>query len=183
MRLTAGRPGHTSARPRRAASRGASEMSDVVIAIGRVLLAVVFIVYGIGHIARMDAHLGFLSTGLTAHRLDALVQPQTLQIIGWAWAVIELAGGLMVGLGWGARIGAFLLIALTALQTWLFYEFWAPGNANRIADLEIALRNISLCGGLLMILGAGAGPYSIGPNGALGYRRDTVSFTETARRY
>ncbi|HEX4862067.1 MAG TPA: DoxX family protein [Rhizomicrobium sp.] len=75
-------------------------------------------------------------------------------------------GGLSLLLGFHARHGAVLLFGFTAVATVLMHDYWHLKDAGaRAADYEIFARNIAISGGLLMIVGMGAGPFALDNSG------------------
>jgi putative oxidoreductase len=75
--------------------------------------------------------------------------------------VFELAGGLMVLLGWKARWGALLLALFVVPATLIFHDFWAVDAAQYRNQLNHFLKNMSILGALIFIMGAGSGPLSL----------------------
>ena len=80
--------------------------------------------------------------------------------------VIMLLGGIALLLGYHARHGAMLLFGFVVLATYLMHDYWHLKNvAERAADYEIFARNIAIAGGLLMVIGLGAGPFALDNTG------------------
>ena len=80
--------------------------------------------------------------------------------------VVMLLGGIALLLGYHARHGAMLLFGFVVLATYLMHDYWHLKNvAERAADYEIFARNIAIAGGLLMVIGLGAGPFAIDNTG------------------
>jgi putative oxidoreductase len=79
--------------------------------------------------------------------------------------VFEIAGALMVLLGWHARWGALLLAVFTVPATLIFHNFWAVDAAQYTNQVNHFMKNLSILGALVFIIGAGPGPYSIGKEG------------------
>jgi len=76
--------------------------------------------------------------------------------------VLLLAGGLSVLLGFKARIGALLLILFLLTATYFFHDFWTlddPGE-RRMQMIQF-MKNLSMGGAMLMVVGVGAGPWSL----------------------
>jgi putative oxidoreductase len=73
--------------------------------------------------------------------------------------LVMVLGGLSLLLGFHARHGAMLLFGFTAVSSVLMHDYWhITEAAARAADYEIFARNIAVAGGLLMVIGLGAGP-------------------------
>lgn len=84
-----------------------------------------------------------------------------------ALALIVMAlGGLSLLLGFHARHGAILLFGFTVVATVVMHDYWhLKDAAARAADYEIFARNIAIAGGLLMVVGMGAGPFAVDNTG------------------
>ena len=101
-----------------------SGTSDALSLIGRIFLAVVFVVSGFGKIAGFAGLVG----AITAKGLPAA------QVFAVATIVIEVGAGLMLVAGWKARWAAFLLAAFTAIVTFFFHNFWAVPERRKMME-------------------------------------------------
>jgi putative oxidoreductase len=80
--------------------------------------------------------------------------------------LVMTLGGLSLLLGFHARHGAVLLFGFTVLATVLMHDYWHAATATaRAADYEIFARNVAIAGGLLVIIGMGAGPFALDNTG------------------
>jgi putative oxidoreductase len=120
--------------------------TSIVPAIGRVLMAAIFIFSGFGKLMAPAATIGYIaSTGLP------------LASLGYAIAVVtELGGGIALALGYQNRIVATVL-ALFSLATGLAFHN-AIGDQNQLIHL---MKNISMTGGFLQVAIFGAGAFSL----------------------
>lgn len=75
--------------------------------------------------------------------------------------VFEIAGGLMVLLGWKARWGALLLILFTIPATFLYHDFWNFEGQQYRGQLTQFMKNLSILGALFFVMGMGSGPFSL----------------------
>ena len=78
--------------------------------------------------------------------------------------VFEIAGGLMILLGWRARIGALLLAIFLVPATLIFHDFWAvdPAAAKEVVNqTNHFFKNVSILGALVFIISMGSGPLSL----------------------
>jgi len=73
---------------------------------------------------------------------------------------LEIVGGLMVLAGWHARIGALLLAIFLVPATLIFHNFWAVDPAQLTNQLNHFVKNLSILGALVFIIGMGSGPLS-----------------------
>jgi putative oxidoreductase len=120
--------------------------NTVVPAIGRILLATIFIFSGIGKLMAPAATIGYIaSSGLP------------LAPLALAGAIaVELGGGLMLALGIQTRLVAALLAGFSIVTGLAFHN--AIGDQNQLIHL---LKNIAMAGGLLQVVAFGAGAFSI----------------------
>ncbi len=76
--------------------------------------------------------------------------------------LVMILGGLSLLLGFHIRPGAMLLFGFTVIASALMHDYWHIKDvAARAADYEIFARNIAIAGGLLMVIGLGAGPFAL----------------------
>ena len=83
------------------------------------------------------------------------------QAAGYLIAAIEIICGLMVLVGLKARWGALVLIVFTAATIILVHHFWDMAGDAFYSNMTEALKNLSIMGGLLLVVAVGAGPSSI----------------------
>jgi putative oxidoreductase len=80
--------------------------------------------------------------------------------------VLEVAGALMILLGWRARLGAFLLAVFLVPATLIFHDFWAVDPAQAINQANHFYKNVTILGALVFIMAMGPGPLSLKPGDA-----------------
>lgn len=120
--------------------------TSVIPVIGRVLLAAIFIMSGVGKIMAPGATIGYM---------EAMGLP--FASVGLVGAIaVELVGGLMLAFGFKTRAVA-LGLALFSIVTGLVFHH-AIGDQNQMIHL---LKNLAMAGGLLQVLAFGAGAYSM----------------------
>lgn len=117
---------------------------------GRVLLALIFVISGLGKIPTWNQTAGYMSS-----RGMPLVP---LFLIGAI--CIEVGGGLSVMLGFRPRIGAAALMVFLVPATLVFHNFWTYPPAEQQVQMAMFLKNLSILGGLLLVAAFGAGPAS-----------------------
>jgi len=129
--------------------------------VGRILITLIFLKSGFEKIAEFSAVAGFMaSKGMPAAEF---------LLVGAV--VFEIAGALMVLLGWHARWGALLLAVFVVPSTLIFHNFWAVDAAQYSNQLNHFMKNLSILGALVFIMGAGSGPFSLGKEGKSGSAR------------
>ena len=128
-----------------------SGTSDALSLIGRICLAVIFVMSGFSKIGGFEGLVGQIaSKGFPA-----------AQVFAVATIVIELGVGLMLVAGWKARWAAFLLAVFTAIVSIFFHNFWAVPEAEKMMQQIQFMKNLALIGGLLMVTAFGPGRLSI----------------------
>lgn len=113
-------------------------MSLIAAIIGRLLLALLFIISGVQKLA---------DPAPTAQMLATVHLPGNLAI---PTGVFELVAGLLLGIGLMTRLVAIVLAGFAALTIFFFH--------NQFADpLQgiLALKNVAIIGGLLMVFAYG----------------------------
>lgn len=119
-------------------------LSDTAKLVGRVLLALMFVLAGYSKIG------GY--AGTQQYMASAGVPGALLPLV----IAVELLGGLMVVVGWKTRYAALALAAFTLVATLLFHTDWAQPMQQMIF-----MKNISVVGGFLVLFAAGAGRWSL----------------------
>jgi putative oxidoreductase len=132
--------------------RAAAGVNDAFLALGRVLIAIIFVSSGIEKFMDLAATTAEISS-------KNLPMPYVLAI---ATAVVELGGGILVILGWQTRLAALALALFTAIAAYFFHDFWHyPPGAEYTNNMIHFMKNVSIIGGFLMLMATGAGRYSI----------------------
>jgi putative oxidoreductase len=125
---------------------------DLAALVGRILLATLFVVSGIGKIAGFAGTAGYIaSKGLPL-----------AEILTAATIVVELGGGLAIVAGWKARWAALLLAGFTVVASVLFHNFWAAPPAEAMNQQIHFMKNLSIVGGMLLLFAHGPGRFSVG---------------------
>ena len=120
--------------------------------IGRFLIGVISIFEAI------DSIVFFKETKATMqiYNLDA-----ALNLILVASIVCLLIGGILVLLGYNARIGALMLLFYWLPYSFIVYSFWNdPPDIQRVQALDF-MRTLAYCGALCLLIANGSGKYSI----------------------
>ena len=118
---------------------------------GRILLASLFVISGIGKISGFEGTVGYIaSKGLPLPQLAAV-----------AAIVVELGAGILLVIGWQARWAATALFLFLIPTTLLFHNFWAyDGSQAQMQQIQF-MKNLSIMGGMLYIMAFGAGAFGI----------------------
>lgn len=120
--------------------------NSVAPVIGRILLATIFVVSGLGKLMAPAATIGYIqSTGLPLASLGLV-----------AAIIVELGGGLLLALGYKTRLVAAVLAVFSVVTGLIFHS--ALGDQNQMIHF---LKNLAMAGGLLQVAAFGAGAYSL----------------------
>ena len=122
-----------------------------VLLLGRILLALLFLVAGVRKLMAVS--------GSTAY-LAKLGFPMP-EVMVWVAIVVEIGGALLLILGWQARKAAWLLTLFTLIATFAAHRFWEFEAAQYANQMNHFLKNLSVVGGLLLIAAFGAGGASL----------------------
>jgi putative oxidoreductase len=119
--------------------------------LGRILLALIFVVSGYGKIR------GF---GQTASYMASKGLPM-VQVLLVLTILIEVGGGLMIILGWHARLAALAIFLFLLPVTFVFHAFWAVDPAQLQNQMNHFMKNLCIMGGMLYIIACGPGAFSL----------------------
>jgi putative oxidoreductase len=137
---------------------------NAAYSLGRILIPIVFLVAGIqnlmniGDIAKMLADNAVPIPDEIVPYLGTIPKYEAL---GYLIAAIEIICGLMVLIGLKARWAALVLIVFTACAIIFVHHFWDMQGAAMLQSRTDALKNLSILGGLLLIVAVGSGPSSV----------------------
>lgn len=119
---------------------------------GRVLLAAMFILAGFDKIGGFEGTAGYIgSVGLPF--------PDVLTALTIA---VEIGAGLALIVGFKVRIAALLLAGFTLTASVLFHNYWAMPAEQAYVQQLMFMKNVSVAGGLLMIVALGGGSVLLG---------------------
>lgn len=119
--------------------------------VARILIALIFIASGAGKITGFEGTVGYIaSKGLPFPALAAI-----------AAIIVELGGGILLVLGYKARWAAFFMFGFSLAAAFIFHNFWVVPAAEAQNQMIHFMKNISMAGGLLLIVTHGSGARSI----------------------
>ena len=145
------------------ATFGAERVRDEVILIARILLIVLFVVFGWSKLTDYTGTVGYMTqTGAPAPSAAAIVA-----------IIVEFFVALAVALGAWTRPLALLLALYTLGTALIGHPFWTMEGAARYGNAINFYKNVSIIGGFLLLYVAGPGRYSV--DAALG-RSDAPRF-------
>jgi putative oxidoreductase len=126
-------------------------LTSTAALVGRILVALMFVVAGVGKIGGFDGTVGYIaSKGLP---LPVVLAAGTV--------ALEIVAGVALIVGYKARWAALALAAFTLLATVIFHAYWAMSAEQQMVQRLMFLKNIAVTGGLLAVFAFGAGRYSL----------------------
>jgi len=119
-------------------------MTGIFQLLGRIMLALIFVLAGVGKIQDPAGTVGFMqSVGLPG-------------ILLWPTIALEVLGGLALVVGYKTRYAAFALAAFSVLAAVIFHR-----NFGDQMQMIMFLKNIAMAGGLLLLAVGGRTAYSV----------------------
>jgi putative oxidoreductase len=128
-----------------------STAQDMLVLLGRILLAALFIPAGIGKLTAFAGTAGYIaSVGLPLPQLGAAVA-----------IVIELGLGILLLVGFKARLSAFVIAVFAIAAAVFFHNYWAMPADKMFINQLMFYKNLGIAGGLFAIAAFGPGRFSI----------------------
>lgn len=124
-------------------------MDKFLSVVSRVMVSLIFILSGLSKLGSYNNTVRYMTLkGIPAAPLFL-----------YASVLVEILGGLMVALGYKAKIGLFLLIAFLIPTTFVFH-----GNFSDKTEVFQFLKNLSIIGCLLFMIVNGPGKWALDKN-------------------
>ena len=128
-----------------------TNVQNTAALVGRILLALIFIISGFGKITGYAGTAGYMaSKGLP---MVAVLLPLTI--------LVELGGGLLIALGWKARWAAAVIFLFIIPVTLVFHNPAGLDAAQAQQQMINLLKNVSIMGGMLGLFAFGPGGFSL----------------------
>lgn len=138
--------------------------------IGRIFLSLLFIVFGISSIVNWDISYTDLDSALVNWQMYSgntefigAILDQVVNYVPILLAVgifLQIIGGLLVFIGFKPRLGALMLILYLFFATLIYFPFWFYEGTQMSFNFVLFLKNISILGGLFLVLPGGGGARS-----------------------
>jgi putative oxidoreductase len=134
-------------------------LHDVMALVGRILLALIFVLSGLSKIMNMSGTAGYM--------MHAGISTQLVYPALYLTIAVELGGGLLIMAGLQARWAALIIFLWLIPVTLIFHVagyYQAIQQHQAMAALTqqvMYMKNISMMGGLLLLAGRGPGGLSI----------------------
>lgn len=117
---------------------------------GRILLALIFVMSGYSKLVGFEGTVGYIaSKGMPLPQLAAI-----------GAIAVELAGGILLVIGWQTRWAATAIFLFLIPTTLIFHPFWAVAAGKQMETIQF-MKNLCIMGGMLYVMAFGAGPFSI----------------------
>lgn len=120
------------------------------VLLGRILFSLIFLSAGSFHFTSMA--VGYAtSQGV----------PLASFLVPFA-GVIAIVGGLLILLGYKARLGGWLIVVFLIPVTLMMHAFWKETDPmQKQVQMTMFMKNLSMLGGAFLITWFGAGPVSL----------------------
>lgn len=128
-----------------------SNLSRGVPLLGRVLLALIFVLAGISKLANPAPTVAMMGS-------HGIPLPQ---ILVFGAIAVELVGGAMLMLGFYGRAVALVLFCYTLTLALVFHAYWAAPAAQAATQHALFFGHLSMMGGMLYVAAFGSGPLSV----------------------
>ncbi len=128
-----------------------SNTLNLAALVGRVLLALLFVISGFNKIAGFEGTVGYMAS-------KGLPMPQVLLALT---ILLELGGGLLLVIGWKVRWVTLAFFLWLIPTTFIFHKFWGIDAAQVQNQMNNFLKNVSIMGGMLLLWALGPGAYSL----------------------
>ena len=115
---------------------------DVVLVIGRILFALLFITSGLAHFAKLEAMTGYAKyKKLPAAKFGVLIS-----------GLFFLLGGVYIAAGFWVDLGALMLAVTLILAAIIFHNFWKETDATAKQNEQTGFfKDLSLAGAALIL--------------------------------
>lgn len=121
-----------------------SNTDNIVPLVARILLALLFVVSGLGKLGNVEGFAAYMASGGIPAAL------------AWPAILFEIFVGLALIVGFQTRAAALALAAFSVVAAFLYH--FQPADQMQMA---MFLKNISIAGGFILLAVVGAGAYSV----------------------
>lgn len=134
----------------------------MLLTIGRILFALLFIFSGVSKFFDVGSTANLIETKIGtpafaaayAVQIETAVGTTAYRLVAMIAAGIEVVCGLMIAFNLAPRFFAFVLVVFVTIATVYVHDFWnQSGGSERLENIIHVMKNISILGALLMIMG------------------------------
>jgi putative oxidoreductase len=130
---------------------GAERIRDEVILVARILLVVLFVIFGWGKLTNYGGTVSYLAmTGVPAPQIAAVIV-----------IAVEFFVAIAVLFGIWTRPLALVMAAYTLATAFIAHHYWTMSGAEQYANEINFYKNVSIMGGFLLLFITGGGKYSL----------------------
>jgi len=130
---------------------GSERIRDEVLLIGRIMLALLFLIFGWGKLTDYSGTVAYMTqSGAPLPALAAVVA-----------IVIEFFVSIAILLGVWTRPLAVVFAFYTLACTFIGHPYWDMSGTDRLMNMINFYKNVSITGGFLLLYITGAGKYSV----------------------
>jgi putative oxidoreductase len=129
---------------------GSERIRDEALLVARILLAVLFLVFGWGKLTDYSGTVAYMTQ-------SGVPLPSVAALVG----VFEFFGAIALILGVWTRPLAVLFAFFTLAAGLIGHRYWTMTGADRFMNMINFYKNVSLTGGFFLLYVTGAGKYSI----------------------
>ncbi|HVJ74309.1 MAG TPA: DoxX family protein [Casimicrobiaceae bacterium] len=124
---------------------------DWAALIGRILLAAIFIQTGFQKITDFAGTVAFTASA-------GLPLPEVAVALAIA---IELGGGLLLLVGYRARLAALAIAVFCLVAAFVFHRYWSLPADKQLLDYVFFWKDLAIAGGMLVVFAFGPGRLSL----------------------
>ncbi|MEB4674134.1 DoxX family protein [Enterobacteriaceae bacterium G50] len=124
---------------------------DGFLLVARILLAILFVLFGWQKMMGFEGTVGYMtSVGAPLPQLSAIIA-----------VIVELVFGLLIVAGYFTRPLALLLAVYTVATAIIGHPYWNMTGMDQYMAMTNFFKNVSICGGFLLLAFTGPGRYSL----------------------
>lgn len=137
---------------------GGHIVSDYLQTLSRVLISIVFIIFGFLQFTNIGAYIANPTVVKAAGFSGGILAPT---VIAYLVAAVDLFGGILILVGYQTRWTSVVLIVFVVLTLLFAHNFWTMEGPARIGNQANFYKNLVIIGALLQLYLHGAGRYSL----------------------
>lgn len=119
--------------------------------VARIFLAILFVLFGWQKMMGFEGTVGYMaSVGAPLPQISAIIA-----------VIVELVFGLLIVAGYFTRPLALLLAVYTIATAIIGHPYWSMNGMDQYMAMTNFYKNVSICGGFLLLAFTGPGRYSL----------------------
>jgi uncharacterized membrane protein YphA (DoxX/SURF4 family) len=140
---------------------------SALAAFGRICVSIIFILSAVSQAMDWDRAEQALTNGICdwmgyTYQMEGMQRMfdyllPWVSLLMFAGFFLQAVGAILLFFGMKVRLGAFFLILYLVPTTLLFHSFWTIMGEGRDFQMTMFLKNLSIFGGLVVILALGSG--------------------------